>query len=255
MADLDQEIDRLFELPPEEFTAARNELARRLKSDGDGATAQEVKQLGKPTVAAWTINQLARREQEAIETLLAAGSTLRRAQERALQSRGEAGDELRQAQAEERRALRDLGQQAQRLLEAAGRSASRSVLDQISSTLRAAAVSEEGRALLEAGRLSGEVKPSGFDALAGIDVAERAPKGRRAGAARDELAERRREKREREQRRRELRERARKLDATATEAEREADRAERAAAKARAAAEEGGRKADDAAQEVEELDA
>lgn len=253
MTDLDQEIDRLFELAPEEFTAARNELARRLKSEGGASAAGEVKQLGKPTVAAWTLNQLARQEPEAIRDLLSAGTTLRRAQEQAL--KGDSGDALRQAQGEERRTLRMLTQRAHEILEAAGRPASRSVLDQISSTLRAAAVSEEGRAALEAGRLSGEVKPSGFDALAGLEVGERVrTPGRRAAPARDELAERRREKKEREQRRRELRERARKLDAEAREAEREAERAERAAAKARAAADEGRRRADDAAKSLDEFE-
>jgi hypothetical protein len=255
VADLDQEIDRLFELSPEEFTAARNELSRRLKSEGDSSAAQEVKQLGKPTVAAWTVNQLARREHDAIRDLLAAGTTLREAQERALQDSAGAGDALRQAQEGERRALRALIQRAQRILESAGRPASRSVLDQISSTLRAAAVSEVGQAALEAGRLSGEVKSSGFDALAGIEVAERsrAPR-RRAAPARDELAERRREKKERELRRRELRERARKLEQEATEAEREAERADRAAAAARAAAEQSRCRAEDAARELDELD-
>ena len=254
MADLDQEIDRLFELAPEEFTAARNELARRLKAEGDAPTAAGVKQLGKPTVAAWTVNQLARHDPEAIRGLLAAGATLREAQELAL--KGDAGDALRPAQEEERRALRALTQRAHEVLAAAGRPASRSVLDQISSTLRAAAVSEGGRAALEAGRLTGEVKPTGFDALAGIEVGERArttPK-RRAAPARDELAERRREKEEREQRRRELRERARKLDAEAREAEREAERAERAAGKARAAADESRRRADGAAKQLEEFE-
>lgn len=253
MADLDQEIDRLFELPPEEFTAARNELAQRLKTDGDASAAQEVKQLGKPTVAAWTVNQLARQEKDAIGDLLAAGATLRAAQEQAL--KGDTGDSLRRAQENERLALRALTQRAHEILEAAGRPAGRSVLDQISSTLRAAAISEEGRAVLEGGRLSGELEPAGFDVLAGIEAAGRArtPR-RRAAPARDELAERRREKKEREQRRRELRERARKLEAEATEAEREAERAERAAAAARGAAEKSRRLADDAAQALEELD-
>ena len=253
MANLDHEIDRLFGLPPEDFTAARNELARRLKSEGDAAAAQEVKQIGKPTVAAWTINQLARQEKRALQALLAAATTLREAQERVLQSKGDGGDELRQAQEEERRALGALTQQAQQILESAGRPVSRSVLDRISSTLRAAALSEEGRPVLEAGRLSGDVEPSGFDVLAGIGLADRASR-RRAEPARDELAERRREKREREQRRRELRERVRKLEAEATEAEREAERADRAAAAAHAAAEKSRRGAEDAARELEELE-
>jgi hypothetical protein len=253
VATLDQEIDRLFELPPEEFTAARNELARRLKDEGDAAAAAGVKQLGKPTVAAWTVNQLARREREALGKLLAAGSRLRQAQEQALQSPAEAGNALRQAQQGERDALRGVTHAAQQILEDAGRPASRSVLDQISSTLRAAAVSEEGRGALEAGRFSGDLKPSGFEALAGLELGGRSSR-RRAAPARDELAERRREKQEREQRRRELRERARKLEVEATKAEQEADRAESAATKARAAAEQSRRRADEAARKLEELD-
>ena len=255
MADFDQEIERLFELPPEEFTAARNELAKRLKTEGEPSASEQVKQLGKPTVAAWTINQLARQDKDSIRALVAAGAKLRQAQEQAL--KGDAGDGLRQAQEEERRALRTLTQRAHEILEAVGRPASRAVLDQISSSLRVAALTEDGAAALEAGRLSGEVKASGFDALVGMEVGERAPapKGRRRAAPpRDELAERRREKREREQRRRELRERARKLDAQAREAEREAERAERAAAAARTAAEKSRGRADDAARKLGELD-
>jgi hypothetical protein len=118
VADLDQEIDGLFELPPEEFIAARNELSRRLKKDGEAAASEQIKQLGKPTVAAWTINQLARRDKKAIRDLVAAGTQLRRAQEQAL--KGGAGDELRQAQQEERGALRAHTQRAHELLESAG---------------------------------------------------------------------------------------------------------------------------------------
>jgi hypothetical protein len=255
VAGLDQEIDRLFELAPEEFTAARNELARRLKGEGDASAADAVKRLGKPTVAAWTINQLARREPDAIRALLAAGAGLREAQQRALQGGDDGGDSLRQAQEQERRSLRTLTQEAHRILEDAGRPASRSVLDQIASTLRAAAVSDQGGALLEAGRLSGDVEFSGFDALAGMKVGgrRRAP-ARRKAPPRDELAERRREREDRERRRRELRERARQLKAEANEAERDADRAERAAAKARAFAEESRRKAEEAERALEELD-
>ena len=102
MATLDQEVDRLFELPLEEFTAARNDLAGRLKSEGDAAAAEEVKRLTKPSVAAWTINQLSRQRTDAVGALLAAGAKLRETQERALQSKGDAGNALRQAQEDER---------------------------------------------------------------------------------------------------------------------------------------------------------
>jgi hypothetical protein len=252
VATLDQEVDRLFELPLEEFTAARNELAQRLKSEGDAGAADEVKRLPKPNVAAWTINQLARQQADAVGALLAAGAKLREAQERALQSAGEGGNALRQAQEDERSAVRGLTHQAQQILEDAGRPVSSSVLDRISSTLRAAAVSDAGRAALEAGRLSGDVEPSGFDSLAGLELAPAPRRGR--APARDELADRRREKKEREQKRRELKERARKLAAEARDAEQAAERAEREAGAARSAAEKKRRAADKAEQELEELE-
>ena len=62
---MSDEIDRLYELPLEEFTAARNALA---KETGDAA----LKQLKKPTVPAWAVNQLARRREVDMRRLLRA---------------------------------------------------------------------------------------------------------------------------------------------------------------------------------------
>ena len=205
----EQEVDRLFELPPEEFTAARNELARRLKDDGDASAAADVKQLSKPSIATWAINQLAREQQGAVKLLLESAARLKKAQENALKSGG-TGDALRRAQADERKALRELTQQAQGILERSGRSAGSTVRDKIASTLRAAAVDDAGRAALKAGRLTGEVKSSGFDVFAGLELPAKASR-RSAPAKDDELAERRRKKDERESKRRELEKRAREL--------------------------------------------
>ncbi|MBA3735112.1 MAG: hypothetical protein H0W90_07940 [Actinobacteria bacterium] len=82
----EREVDRLFEVPPEEFTAARNALARRLKDEGDASAADEVKQLSKPSIATWAINQLARDYQGTVKLLLESASRLRKAQENALKS-------------------------------------------------------------------------------------------------------------------------------------------------------------------------
>src|SRR3954464_1090468 len=209
----EQEVDRLFELPPEEFTAARNALTRRLKDEGNASAAADVKQLGKPTVATWAINQLAREQPGAVKLLLESAARLKKAQENALRSGG-TGDPLRRAQADERKALRELTQQAQGILERSGRSAGSTVRDKISSTLRAAAVDDAGRAALKAGRLTGEVKPSGFDVFAGLELPAKASR-RSAPATDDDLAERRRKKEERKAERRELEKRARELAASA----------------------------------------
>ena len=72
------EVDRLYKLPLEEFTAARNELAKRL---GDTS----VKQLKKPTVPAWTVNQLARTREVDVRRLLRAGEQLEQAQKQAVE--------------------------------------------------------------------------------------------------------------------------------------------------------------------------
>jgi hypothetical protein len=243
VATLEREIDRLYALPLDEFTSSRNTLARRLKRDGDPEAADEVAALAKPSVPAWAINQVARREKASMRTLLDAAAKLRKAQERALG--GGDADALRAAQSTERDAVRDLTKQAAELLEEAGRPASRAVLERIRTTLGAAALTDPGRSALKAGRLTSEVEASGFDALAGIEPSP---------AQRDELAERRQQKAERERERRRLEKRAQQLEARAQEAERKADDAEEAAAEAREAAEERRRDAQAAASELADFE-
>lgn len=248
MATLEREIDRLFELPLDEFTPGRNELARRLKREGDKEAAEQIQALAKPSVPAWAINQLARQEKAKVKALLDAGAKLRKAQERALA--GGHADTLRAAQAEERQAVRDLTGRAEEILKESGRPASRPIIERISSTLGAAAVTEPARTALKAGRLTSEVKVSGFDALAGIELPAQAPAPRG-----DELAERRRQKKsERERQRRQLEKKARELEARAEAAEKKAERAEEAAAEARNAAEERRSAADAAASELAEFE-
>ena len=244
-----EEADRLFELPLDEFTAARNELARRLKRDGDAEAAEQVRALAKPSVAAWAVNQLARREPEAVRSLLNLASRLRNAQERSL--KGErAADELRAAQAEERDVIRTLTQHAGEILREAERPASGTTLERVSSLLRAAAVAEPGRTSLREGRLSGDVEVSGFDAFAGLEVS----RARRSASAGDDLAERRRQKREAAQRRKTLEKQVRELSARAEAAEQQAESARRAADKAEAVATERRHEADSAAAELESMD-
>jgi hypothetical protein len=245
VATVEREIDRLFALSLDEFTAARNELARRLEKDGQEAEAERVKLLRKPAVSAWTINQLARREKPSVQELIDAGAAVGRAQERALRTGG-AGEALREAQARQHEAVRALVRDGGRLLEDAGRSASTAVLDRIARTLAAASATKEGRDILRAGRLATDLEPAGFEALAGI--APSAAAGR--PPARDDLAARRREKEQQDRRRRQRQQRVRELERRADEAEREADRAEAAAGDARRRAEQARTAADRAAGEL-----
>ena len=52
---LDTEIQRLYGLPFGEFTAARNQLAKELKKQGDKDASEEVASLPKPSVSAWAV--------------------------------------------------------------------------------------------------------------------------------------------------------------------------------------------------------
>jgi hypothetical protein len=211
-----------------------------------------VRSLPKPSIAAWAVNQLARREPEAVRSLLNVAARLRSAQERSL--KGErAADELRAAQAEEREIIRRLTRGAEALLQESGRPASGTTLERVSSLLRAAAVDEPGRTTLREGRLTGDVEVSGFDAFAGLELPAKG-RGRKAARSGDDLAERRRLKRELEQRRKRLERRVRELEAKAEAAERDAERARKAADEAQAVAEERRRESDATAAELAQLD-
>lgn len=234
------DVDELFSLPLAEFTAARNELAKRLAKEGDAGTAAEVRKLAKPTLPAWAVNQLVRREPELVEQLIESGEAL---QQQVL--KGTSGPSaLRAAQQGERKAVRDLVHRAQELLEEAGHSTGTQTVERISVTLTAGAQSASGREALRAGRLSTELEPPGFEALAGMAA---------PALPRDELADTR-AKQQREQERRRLESGVRELERKADAAEREADCAEREAAKARKAAERARKAAERAAEEFAGLD-
>jgi hypothetical protein len=250
MAGNDKELDRLFGLPLDEFTSARNELAKRLKAEKETDAADAIRTLPKPSVPTWTINQLSRVDREGIRALLEAGEALRKAQQRLLGG-DDAADALREATARERQAVESLTERARAVLADAHRPATSAVLDRIGTTLRAAAVTDEGRALLETGRLTSELAPAGFDAFTSTET--RAVPRRKAARGRDEPDERRRLERERRQRQAELRETARAAERAAREAEREAERAEKAAADARRVAERARAEADAAAAALAEI--
>ncbi|MGY4772890.1 hypothetical protein ACXC9Q_38800 (plasmid) [Kribbella sp. CWNU-51] len=69
----------LYGLPPEQFTAARNQLANTLRDAGDATGSASVKALRKPSVAAWLANRLVRIAPEQIAELTEFGDQLREA--------------------------------------------------------------------------------------------------------------------------------------------------------------------------------
>jgi hypothetical protein len=159
----DDVIDRLYGLDLEEFVGARDALAKQLRADGDRDGATAVKQLTKPTRAAWAVNRLVRERPDEIAALVEAGEALAGAQESLLD--GADAAVLRSA-AEAARAL--VGALA---AEAPVAGAAR---DKVRATLHAATVDEEARAEVAAGRVVKERSAAGFG---GLDALIAAGKG------------------------------------------------------------------------------
>ena len=162
---LDAEIDRLYQLPLDEFTAARNALAK--KAGADGAS---VRSLTKPPVAAWAVNQVHWRDRSTYDALIKAARAQRAAHAAVLAGR--------------RADLRTIGRDHEQAIEAAIRSA----LGQLNeaghpttdATKHAIATTLRGLpADTAAGRLDRVLQPGGFEMLAGVSVRER-PAGKPA---------------------------------------------------------------------------
>jgi hypothetical protein len=227
---LEDMIDELYGVGLDVFVARRAELVRELKQQGATDDAERLAKVRKPTVFAWALNQLARTERRDVDLLLDAGHRLREAQAGVL--RGGDRAEFERARQTEREALAGLERAAAKLL---GPS-SKALLPQISSTLRTAAVSEEGRELLARGRFVAPLESEGFGALAGLAPAG-APVPRSRKRAADTAREAKAALREAKARVRELEQAAREAEADAARLEREASAARRAADAARAASE------------------
>lgn len=176
--------DELYAAGLDAFTALRDAEAKRLRSAGERAAADEVKALRKPTVSAWAINRLAREARKDVDALLDAGHRLREAQ-RTLLAGGDAAP-FEQARRTQAKAIDGLADAAERLLTAERGSAPPGVLDRIRSTLQSASVSEDGRALLASGRLTEDLAPAGFEALGAGGDLPAAPKARQDGTERRE---------------------------------------------------------------------
>jgi hypothetical protein len=136
-------IDRLYALPLEKFTRARNEAERELRKDGEREQADQVKALRKPTAAAAAANRLVHAHRARVEAFLRAAATLRDAQ---FAGKGNLAAAA-QTEREELEQLVSLGGEAVR------------------PTLEAAAVDDNtARELLQA-RLVREPEPAGFGTL------------------------------------------------------------------------------------------
>jgi hypothetical protein len=212
---MEEELDRLYGLPLEEFVGARDDLAKRLRGEGRRDEAEQVKALRKPPVSVWLVNQVARERELDVRRLLDAAEALRKAQ-------AAGSEEFAGARRDETHALERLAGAAREIAKREG--SGQAVVDRAMQTVRAAAATDEGRELFRRGRLTEELSPVGFEALTGlVPTASRARKKKAPSRPRPS---------------KQARDRVERLRKAEREAERAADRAEKEAARLRAAAEE-----------------
>ena len=258
------DIDALFQLPLTEFTAARNALAARVKKAGDPEAAERVKALAKPSVPAWAVNQLYLKHRIVFDRLLDAGEKFRKAQ--TAQLGGKSAD-IRAPLESRRAALSELTTRAAKLLTEAGSAAAPDTMRRVTTTLEALSTYAGLPGTPEPGRLTDDVQPPGFEALAAlvprvdqsgrgtgptriIPFEQRTPRKatRKPASPEDEKA------REAERKEQRAAAKSKEADAGRQRAEQQLERATTDADEARKNARGVAAKAEEAAQEVEDAE-
>jgi len=173
------ELDRLYQLPPPAFVAARNDLAKRLRTAGERDAAARVATLARPSAPVWAINQLYWERRELWDALVGSAARLRLAQG------GAGGTALAHALASRREAVAEARRAAMRRIAGTGAALTAALERRLGSTIEALA-SGAGEEVVP-GRLTVELEPPGFDLLSsapsvatptGSEVdAARAPRG------------------------------------------------------------------------------
>ncbi len=151
----DDELDSLYWVPPEDFTAQRTKLTAAAKHRGDTAAAKRISAARKPTTGAWIVNRLALSHTDTKQRLEDVGDRLRAAHA------AMDGAHIRDLSAEQHQLINELTRAA---LEAADvKKPSSTVRDDLTSTLQAAVADPDVRERL--GRLARPEQWSGFGAF------------------------------------------------------------------------------------------
>jgi len=154
----------LYALAPAEFTAARNLAARAVKDSADLELAARVRELKKPSPAAWAVNLLARQRGEELEQLAELGETMREAQEDL--DREQLGELTRQ-----RRALVNaLAREASGLATEARHNLTATVVEEVARTLQAALNDPAAAAAVRSGRLVRGLEATGIEPVDLVDA-------------------------------------------------------------------------------------
>ena len=156
MDELTEIADRLYAGPADGFTDARNAAA---KGVDDKALAAQVKKLKKPSVAAWSVNLLVRRESAQIDSVLELAESLRAAAE-ALD-----GDELRALTRQRRQLTTALASTARSLARDAGVRLTGPVVEQVEGMLNAAMLDPVAAQAVRTGRVLSAFTSTGVSEL------------------------------------------------------------------------------------------
>lgn len=156
---IEEDVDRLYQLPLGEFTPARNALAKELT----GADATNVRKLAKPNIPAWAVNQLYWKHRPLYDRVLAAAEGLRTAHHAMI---GGKSVDLHKTEAAHRDSVRAAANQIRQILSDAGETASPATMSAVNETLEALPPADE-----QPGRLTRPLKRMGFEALAGVVLA------------------------------------------------------------------------------------
>ncbi|CAN5328836.1 hypothetical protein BH09ACT1_BH09ACT1_20150 [soil metagenome] len=149
--------DELFALTPDDFTAARNERVRDAKDSGDATLAARLKELRKPSPAAWVVNILVRERSDEIAQLLELGASLREA------TADLDRDALASLGKQRRQVVMALARQGGSLAESRGRKVTPAVVDEVARTLQAAMTDEDAADAVTTGRLLRSLEVDGME--------------------------------------------------------------------------------------------
>lgn len=165
----DDAVTGLYGGAIEGFIAARDALVMQLQSAGRAQEAALAKALRKPTVPAWALDQLARRDPNGIQALEDASAEIRAAQQAMLTS-GQDADRFRSATTALRAVVKRLASVAGDVLLEAGKSP-QPHMDAITATLEAASTDLGVAERLRSGMLDRAVrKPAGFGDAFGLQI-------------------------------------------------------------------------------------
>lgn len=154
--DFDEIADELYGLPPEEFTAARDERAAAAREASDRELATRIGKLRRPTQAAWLANLLTRNRGAELDGLLGLAASLRDAQ------RSLDGETLRALSTQRHQLVNAMSRQARALARAAGHPVADGVERELSDILEAALADPQAAEEVRSGRLTKTLRYSGF---------------------------------------------------------------------------------------------